>query len=406
MAPTPRAVKRSDGSLRWRVQFREHPGATPTSETFDTPEAAQRFVDVGAELGWAEARRLRYGAGDDGRMPTLRTWFESHLEALAGHATPGTIYDYRREAERTWLPKLGRYPLDLISREMVVSWVAWQRQQETARSSKARAKAVAEGRTPPPAERVAPKTLSNAQRLLSSVLAAASDRYGLPNVARGVPLPSDAEPAEMVFLTPAEYAAVYEALPERWRPFVALLASTGARWGEATALRRRDFDLDADVPSVRIARAWKRGDGSNPYLGATKSRRGRRTVSLSLTSVAAIRAAVEAAEDDGLVFTGERGGRIAPQNFHPRVWRPAVERSGISKRPRVHDLRHSHASWLIAQGVPLNIIQQRLGHESIKTTVDRYGHVMPDAASLAALAVERAMGDWAPSLAIEAQIVG
>lgn len=405
MPPTPRAVHRRDGTLRWRVQFRERPGATPTSETFDTPEAAERFAEVGAELGWAEARRLRYGTHDDHKVPTLHAWLDIHLEALAGHATPGTIYDYRRSAERTWIPRLGRYPVDLISREMVVAWVGWQRQQETDRSARARSKAIDAGETPPPAQRMAPKTISNAQRLLSSVLSSAAERYGIPNVARGVPLPSDAEPAEMVFLTPVEYAAVYEALPEQWRPFAALLASTGARWGEATALRRRDFDLDADVPSVRISRAWKKGDGSTPYLGATKSRRGRRTVSLSLTTVAAIRDAVEAVDIEQLVFSAKEGGRLRPQNFHPRVWRPAVARSGIRKQPRVHDLRHSHASWLIAQGLPLPIIQQRLGHESIKTTVDRYGHLMPDAGALAAIAVERAMGNWAPGLAIEGRIV-
>ena len=54
---------------------------------------------------------------------------------------------------------------------------------------------------------------------------------------------------------------------------------------------------------------------------------------------------------------------------------------------RVHDLRHTHASWLIAAGVPLPVIQRRLGHESITTTVDRYGHLAPDSdvAVLAAL---------------------
>lgn len=404
--PTPRAVKRSDGTLRWRVQYRETPGATPTSETFDTPEAAQRYIDAGAELGWVEARRLRYGMRDDGALPTLATWFDTHMAALAGSATPGTIYSYRGEARRTWLPRLGRYPLDMISRDMVVAWVAWQRRQETHRSAQRRAAAIKAGQAPPPAEAVAPKTIANAQRLLSSVLQAASERYGTPNVARGIPLPSDAEPAEMVFLTPAEYAAIYTATPMQWRPLVALLAGTGARWGEATALRRRDFDLDADVPSVRISRAWKKGDGDVPYLGSTKSRRGRRTVSLSMTTVAAIRAAVEAVGEDHLVFTAQEGGRLRPQNFHPRIWRPAIAASGVRKHPRVHDLRHSHASWLIAQGVPLPIIQQRLGHESIKTTVDRYGHIMPDAQAVAAEAVERAMGDFDTSLAIEARIVG
>ena len=47
-------------------------------------------------------------------------------------------------------------------------------------------------------------------------------------------------------------------------------------------------------------------------------------------------------------------------------------------RPRIHDLRHTHVSWLIAQGVQLPAISRRLGHESITTTIDRYGHLLPE----------------------------
>jgi integrase len=55
-----------------------------------------------------------------------------------------------------------------------------------------------------------------------------------------------------------------------------------------------------------------------------------------------------------------------------------MQAAGIDKTPRIHDLRHSHASWLIAAGVPLPAIQRRLGHESITTTIDRYGHLAPE----------------------------
>jgi integrase len=71
------------------------------------------------------------------------------------------------------------------------------------------------------------------------------------------------------------------------------------------------------------------------------------------------------------------GGPVRNHGFAPRVWRPAVLRAEpkIHKTPRIHDLRHTCASWLIAAGIPLPVIQQQLGHESIQTTVDRYGHL-------------------------------
>lgn len=48
---------------------------------------------------------------------------------------------------------------------------------------------------------------------------------------------------------------------------------------------------------------------------------------------------------------------------------------GPGKRPRIHDLRHTFASWAIRASVPLPVLQRQLGHESIQTTVDRYGHL-------------------------------
>lgn len=60
----------------------------------------------------------------------------------------------------------------------------------------------------------------------------------------------------------------------------------------------------------------------------------------------------------------------------------------LRARPRIPDLRHTHASWLIAAGVPLTVIQRRLGHESIKTTSDLYGHLAEDADAAAAAALD------------------
>jgi len=52
-----------------------------------------------------------------------------------------------------------------------------------------------------------------------------------------------------------------------------------------------------------------------------------------------------------------------------------AKEKGLTKRPRPHDLRHTNASWLIQAGVPLTVIQRHLGHESIQTSSDRYGHL-------------------------------
>lgn len=70
-------------------------------------------------------------------------------------------------------------------------------------------------------------------------------------------------------------------------------------------------------------------------------------------------------------------GPTRRSNFRQRVWRPAVEKAGLDARLRFHDLRHTCASLLIEQGAHPKEIQARLGHSSITTTLDRYGHLMP-----------------------------
>jgi len=64
--------------------------------------------------------------------------------------------------------------------------------------------------------------------------------------------------------------------------------------------------------------------------------------------------------------------------FRRMVWRPACQAAGLADLPHFHDLRHSHASWLLAGGADLQVVKERLGHASIMTT-QRYLHTLPDA---------------------------
>ena len=96
---------------------------------------------------------------------------------------------------------------------------------------------------------------------------------------------------------------------------------------------------------------------------------------------------------DALVFTTVQGRMLHPNNLNERVWKPTVEAAEISVRPRIHDLRHMHASWLISRGVDLLIVQRRLGHESIVTTADRYGHLIPGAQDAATNALDRLLAE-------------
>jgi integrase len=78
-----------------------------------------------------------------------------------------------------------------------------------------------------------------------------------------------------------------------------------------------------------------------------------------------------------MVFTSPTGEMIDPDNFSSRDWAHVLRRSKL-QRIRFHDLRHTYASLLIAQGAHPKYIQVQLGHASIQTTLDRYGHLMPE----------------------------
>jgi integrase len=388
--PSPRVL--ADGTIKWRVAGRIVPGGTVKSETFSTVEEAERFARLAARVGFAAAREARSAStSSDLEVPTLRTLLDDVLREVASARSRGTAPEYRRMAERTFLVKLGDLPVDAISRDAVVRWVAWQRQQETVRSRRARMRAIDEHRehpdvvVPAPAT-YSPKSIRNAQALLSQTLDAARSRgYVAENVAMAVPLPSDHARAEMVTLTENEFVLLHAAVDPRYQLLVALLFGTGLRFGEATALTPGDLDLDAPTPLLRVSRAWKKAaSGSRGYLGSPKSRLARRTIALPPQLVAPLRDLASGKRADALLFTSPDGMQLTQPHFYERTWKLALARAAaadppLTKRPRIHDLRHSHASQMIARGMDLLTLQRRLGHESLKTTGDTYGHLMPDA---------------------------
>jgi hypothetical protein len=71
-------------------------------------------------------------------------------------------------------------------------------------------------------------------------------------------------------------------------------------------------------------------------------------------------------------------GHIPAGWFRGSIWRPAVQKAGLTINVRIHDLRHAHASWLLAGGADLQVVKQRLGHGSLRTT-EKHLHTLPDA---------------------------
>lgn len=157
---------------------------------------------------------------------------------------------------------------------------------------------------------------------------------------------------------------------------------TGMRRSELLALQWRDLGFH----TIHVNRSLHQlGDGSY-VVTQPKSAKSRRTIALSPSSFlalmehkerqGAIRAMLGIPLKDGdFVFSTPEGKPLRP-NTISRVWTVLAARAGI-KAIRFHDARHTHASLMLKQGVHPKIVQERLGHASIQTTLDTYSHVAP-----------------------------
>lgn len=394
MAATPKPRKLSDGRIVWRVQFRLKPGATPTSETFDTIEGARAFARMVDKVGGAAARAARDTIETSDNDLTLDDLFEHYATSVATSATTGTVGKYRRNWDRYIKPRLGFIPAEGLSREMVEQWVTELRTTETRISLARREKDP--GIAP---EYLSPKTIKNAHGLLSSTLKHAVERDRITkNVAHALKLPRGRRKIEPVFLSQAEFATLLDKIEREYQPLVAFLAGTGLRWNEATALTGSDFQLDVAPYTVSVTKAWKYDASGAMYLGTAKTVASERTVTVPARLVTELVPLIVAAGPRGHVFKGRDGKALRHPWFLENVWYPARRAADLGRDPRIHDLRHTHASWLIAAGVSLPVIQRRLGHESIKTTVDTYGHLAPDSFAGAADAADLALAPALPQI--------
>ena len=178
---------------------------------------------------------------------------------------------------------------------------------------------------------------------------------------------------EMDCLTPEEVRAFLAACDDTHRPVFATAIMTGVRLGELLALQWGDINWHAGT--IRVRRSLFEGKFVEP-----KTSRSVRVIGMSdrLAAILLEHKLAAPYSPFDLVFSTPEGTPMDPSNLRDRVFTPTLRRAGLRKI-RIHDLRHTFASLLINQNENLKYVQAQLGHSSITTTVDRYGHLMPDA---------------------------
>jgi integrase len=186
-------------------------------------------------------------------------------------------------------------------------------------------------------------------------------------------------------LTPEEARRLLEAVAtHRLGALFSVALAVGLRQGEALGLRWEDVDLEAGTLTVR--KTLQRIDGEFELV-EPKTVRSRRTIALPRAAVDALRRHRARQMEErsmagsmwqdhwGLVFTTASGRPLQGTNV-TRTFQQLLARAGL-RRQRFHDLRHSCASLLLAQGVHPRVVMETLGHSQIGLTMNTYSHVLP-----------------------------
>jgi len=240
---------------------------------------------------------------------------------------------------------------------------------------------------------LSPQTVSNIRTVLRSALAQAQ-KWGLTprNVAALVDAPRihrmqirPLDPENSRKLIDAAKASRFEAV------YITAL-TLGLRRGEVLGVRWCDVDFDSRTLRVnqsiqRLLTGAESGPKSALRATDTKTDGSRRTIAIPDSVVRALRlqrarqaqerlAAGSSWYDHDLIFTNQSGGPLEPKVL-ARDYKTLLKKAGLPTTLRFHDLRHSAATLLLAQGVHPRAIMELLGHSSITVTMNTYGHVLP-----------------------------
>jgi len=333
---------RPDRRAPWRARYRG-PDGREHSKSFDRKIDAERWLRT--EL--AKLDRGQWVDPDQGNI----AWSDYSLQVIADrpHLSPRTI------------------ETDVLCHKRVTAWIG---NVPLARLTHEQLRRLMAELT---AAGYAPETVARTMRWVKLTLnQAVRDRRIVYSPGDGLLLPK-ARRADMRILDASEVAQLASALPDRYGSLATVAAYTGLRWGELAGLQTRSIDGPRERLSVRTSLI--EASGQAPFLGSPKTDASERTITLPKIVIDVLDRHLDTyPPPDSTVWTTEAGGFLRRGTFG-RTWRSAVGES-VGTPCRIHDLRHTHAAWLIAEGEHPKNIQTRLGHSSIQVTMDRYGHLM------------------------------
>lgn len=339
-------------SGRYRACWRDDAGRQRSRSSFVQEAQALRWA------GEQEGKTRRGELVSTGRSPSWEAWCAEWLQLR--RVEPSTARQDAMRIRKHLQPKWGKQRLNRITRPQIQAWV----------------------NTLERADGLAPATVQRVYHLMSASMKAAVYAGILAvNPCSGIVLPTP-EPGHERFLTRGEFDLALANMGEPCRSAAIGLATTGMRFGELAGLHWDQVDMLGGTITVLLT--W---DEADRRVKAYPKSKKQRTIPIPTALRGLLEQLWEAdpptrscgLEHAGrrkcassLVFTAAEGGPLDSGNLRHRQFAPALAAAGIAPA-RLHDLRHSYASWLVQAGVPLQAVGDLLGHASLATTM-RYAH--------------------------------
>ncbi len=361
-----RAKTLKDGTVRHYAAYLGADGRYHEEGGFKTErEAAKKAAQL--EL---DASRGDWSSPIAGRT-TFADYVSTSYWPTTQHLEVSTRTAYGYYLDKHFLPRFGTLPLRRISPAMIQAWV----------------NDVTTGG-------LSPRSVVKYHALLHKVFTrAVIDRAIGLNPASHTALPKVVVKPKQI-ITAAQFDKILVQLPARYRMMVLLAIETGLRWGELVALRPCDIDMTSHVVLVRrtIGEVAKKHSptGERVYVKDYPKDDEQRSVQIDAATCQQLQdhSRDNQIDDDGLLFTSSAGTALSRNNFRTKFWTPAVKAAKVQQTVTFHNLRAAHASWLLAGGADIIVVQERLGHRRI-TTTQQYTGTLPDAGDRALTAFRK-----------------
>ncbi|WP_328990058.1 site-specific integrase [Kribbella sp. NBC_01245] len=370
------------GSGRWQATYIDPVTAArrPAPYTFETETQANDWL-IGAEADMIRGRWVDPDIGREPFGPYADKWIDERPNLRV-----------RTKALYLWLnkrylqPEFAKVDLVDITPPMVRSWRADLMADKHLSSCKAKCADKAH-------KGVSATMAAKAYRLLRAILMTATDDELIKRNPCRIVGAGTERPRERPILNIAQVFKLAEQMPRHLRVFVLIATFASLRWGEVTAIQRKDIDLTKRT--IRIRQQWIEVVGSGMELHPPKSGAGVRTVSIPELLVPLVQEHLDefvAPGRDAFVFLGERGAVLRRSNFNKLGWSKAAEAVG-AKGLHFHDLRHTGNTFAAQSGASTKDLMARMGQDSMNAAII-YQHATRQADGAIAAAMNDAIEEY------------